>query len=487
MSDDTFGPSTAEPEPGRPDEQHDDEPTQPISGTGWTSPSQSHPVAGRPRPVEGSEDRPGASEHPSAGQRSSEQPAPAAPFSPAPPQQSPWGPRPGPAAMPPPYAAASTAVMPVRHDRPEKAPVSGWVWPLVAALSLLVGLTGGFVGALGYDRLDDDGSRFDGGLESVQTRNSAPLEADNGSIAAVAEELLPSTVQIIAAFEGEDEGATGSGFVLDREGHVVTNNHVVAGAAEDGGPIKVVDSQGVSHNATVVGRSPVYDLAILLVEDPEGLEPAALGSSSVLRVGDPVIAFGSPLGLSQTVTSGIVSALDRPVTTGNAENTSSYINAVQTDAAINPGNSGGPLVNLAGEVVGVNSAIATTGGGGLGGGGSGNIGVGFAIPMEQVKITTDQILKTGEARYPVIGATVQTGGPGASGALITKVNAGTPAEDAGLRKDDVVTEVNGKLVADGIALIVAIRTHQPGDTIEFTINRDGAEQSVEVTLDGEVG
>ena len=197
-------------------------------------------------------------------------------------------------------------------------------------------------------------------------------------------------------------------------------------AAEDDGPIKVVDFEGVRHDATVVGRSAVYDLAILKIADADDLEPAALGASIVLHVGDPVVAFGSPLGLSQTVTSGIVSALDRPVTTGDEDNVSSYINAVQTDAAINPGNSGGPLVNLAGAVVGVNSAIATTGGGGLGGGGSGNIGVGFAIPIEQVRTTADQILRTGEARYPVIGAQVRTGGADSVGALITEVNKDTP-------------------------------------------------------------
>ncbi|MCW2834887.1 MAG: peptidase and chymotrypsin/Hap [Nocardioides sp.] len=487
MSDDKFRPSTPDPDSGGPDvHREDDEPTQPISGTSWTSPSQSHPVAAEQPPAAQLDQGPSGHEQSDPGAHPAG-PAPG-PVFPVPAQPSPWGPRPGAGPLPPAYGpGAPTAVMPVHREQLAKAPVSGWVWPVVAALSLLVGLMGGLLGALGYDQLDDGPSRFDDGLESVQTRNSAPLDAHNGSIAAVADELLPSTVQIIAAFEGEDEGATGSGFVLDREGHVVTNNHVVAAAAEDEGPIKVVDSLGVRHEASVVGRSTVYDLAILLVEDPEGLQPAALGSSSVLRVGDPVIAFGSPLGLSQTVTSGIVSALDRPVTTGDAENTSSYINAVQTDAAINPGNSGGPLVNLAGEVVGVNSAIATTGGGGLGGGASGNIGVGFAIPMEQVRITADQILKTGEARYPVIGATVQTGGAESTGALIKKVNAGTPAEDAGLLKDDVVTEVEGKLVADGIALIVAIRTHQPGDTIEFTIMRDGSEQSVEITLDGEVG
>ena len=207
----------------------------------------------------------------------------------------------------------------------------------------------------------------------------------------------------------------------------------------------------------------------------------------MLHVGDPVVAFGSPLGLSQTVTSGIVSAMNRPVTTGEEDNISSYINAVQTDAAINPGNSGGPLVNLAGAVVGVNSAIATTGGGGLAGGGAGNIGVGFAIPIEQVRTTADQILKTGEAQYPVIGAQVRTGGADSVGALITSVNKDAPAEEAGLLKDDVVTEVDGKLVTDGIALIVAIRTHQPGDTIEFTVVRGDSEQAFKITLDGEVG
>ena len=297
--------------------------------------------------------------------------------------------------------------------------VSRWTWPAVAFLALVVGLLGGFLGALGFDRLGDDNGRFEGGLDAVQTRDSAPLDADNGSVPAVAQALLPSTVQIIAAFDGEDGGATGSGFVLDRQGHIVTNNHVVASAAEDDGTIRVVDSEGTRHDATVVGRSPVYDLAILQVDEVEGLVPAALGASAVLNVGDPVVAFGSPLGLSQTVTSGIVSALNRPVTTGDSDNESSYINAVQTDAAINPGNSGGPLVNLAGEVVGVNSAIATTGGS-LMGESSGNIGVGFAIPIEQVRTTADQILATGEARYPVIGAQVRTGGGDSEGALITR-------------------------------------------------------------------
>ena len=184
----------------------------------------------------------------------------------------------------------------------------------------------------------------------------------------------------------------------------------------------------------------------------------------------PCVAIGAPLGLSSTVTSGIISALNRPVTTGSTADDSSYINAIQTDAAINPGNSGGPLVNLQGQVVGVNSAIATNGGGSFDDE-AGNIGVGFAIPVEQVITTADQILESGEAQYPVIGARVQTGGPAEfDGATVDEVLDDSPAQDAGLENGDLITHVNGVRVTDGIGLIVAIRTHQPGDTIEFTVD-----------------
>jgi putative serine protease PepD len=259
---------------------------------------------------------------------------------------------------------------------------------------------------------------------------------------------------------------------------------VVEQAAEDDGGIEIVDQEGNRYEATVVGRSPVYDLAVLYSEDAKDLRPASLGASKMLRIGEGVVAIGSPLGLSSTVTAGIVSAVNRPVTTGDAD-ASSYINAVQTDAAINPGNSGGPLVNLLGQVVGVNSAIATAGGGI--GGEAGNIGVGFAIPIEQVRVTADQILETGEARYPVIGAKVRTGGNDNDGALIDSVVEGQPAEEAGLAEGDLVVELEGERVTDGIALIVAIRAHQPGETLAFTVERDGDERVFDVTLDSEVG
>ncbi|MGZ4437859.1 MAG: S1C family serine protease [Nocardioidaceae bacterium] len=364
------------------------------------------------------------------------------------------------------------------------ARVPGWTWPVIAVTALVVGLLGGILGGVAVSSSMD---HVTGASPVISSDNgaAAPLPADNGSVAAVARRLLPSTVQVLAnggADGGAGGGATGSGFVLDTKGHVITNNHVVADAT-GAGELEVVDQNGRHHGATIVGRSPVYDIAVLEVDGGNALRPVAIGSSRTMRVGETVVAIGSPLGLSSTVTSGIVSALDRPVTTGSA-NQSSYINAVQTDAAINPGNSGGPLVNLRGQVVGVNSAIATTGG--TLGGESGNIGVGFAIPMEQVRITAGQILATGEARYPVIGANVNTGN-GQSGAQVVGVPAGTPAAAAGLRKGDVVVGVDGKPVTDGIGLIVAIRSHQPGETVTLTVKRDGKERKIEITLDSKVG
>jgi putative serine protease PepD len=365
----------------------------------------------------------------------------------------------------------------------------GWLIPVVAAVALVLGLGGGLLGALAYDRLSDDspeGPGYSGdGLAGVDLEDAPPLAAP-GSVAAVAQAVLPSTVQIIAEYGGEATGASGSGWVMDGNGHIVTNNHVVADAAKNNGPIVVVDHDRNRYEAEVVGRSPIYDLAVLYVKESDQLKPASMGASSKLQVGEPVVAIGSPLSLPDTVTSGIVSYLHRPVTTGGADS-QSWIDAIQTDAAINPGNSGGPLVNQKGEVIGVNSAIATAGGGSIDSD-AGNIGVGFAIPVEQVRVTADQILKTGKAQYPVIGATVKTGGgPTGAGAEINEINSGSPAEAAGLRKGDVITHVNGSRVSDGNALIVAIRTHQPGETIEFTLTRGSKEQKVEVTLDGQEG
>jgi putative serine protease PepD len=204
-----------------------------------------------------------------------------------------------------------------------------------------------------------------------------------------------------------------------------------------------------------------------------------------MRVGETVVAIGSPLGLSATVTSGIVSAVNRPVTTGEGENDNSYINAVQTDAAINPGNSGGPLVNLQGQVVGVNSAIASLGSQ-VGSDQGGSIGVGFAIPIEQVEVTTNQIMRTGHAEYPVIGANVASK-PSQDGATIDGIDSGSPAADSTLKVGDVIRKVDGKPVTNSIDVVVAIRTHVPGEKVTLTVQRGGKTFDVKVGLDAKTG
>lgn len=388
---------------------------------------------------------------------------------------------------PPPSAPTGFGPPPGFYGTPVEAPdrsrLPGWTWPLVSALALLLGIAGGAVG--GALVANDDGDSTDsGGVLEVERRTAAPLEADNTSVAAVSAKVLPSTVQIVAEYNGKAQGATGSGFVYDTEGHVITNNHVVAEAAEEDGAIDVIDHDGRHMKARVVGRSGVYDLAVLEVEGAEDLTPAAIGSSTQMHVGETVVAFGSPLGLSATVTSGIVSAVNRPVTTGDGTD-SSYINAVQTDAAINPGNSGGPLVNLQGQVIGVNSAIASLGGS-LTGDEGGNIGVGFAIPIEQVEVTTNQILRTGEAKYPVIGANVR-GTEKLDGARVESISAGSPAADADLKVGDVIVRVDGKPVTGSIDVVVAVRAHQPGEKVTLMVRRDGKTFEVEVGLDAKVG
>jgi putative serine protease PepD len=351
---------------------------------------------------------------------------------------------------------------------------------VVLLLAAVTGIVGGVVGALSVAEPDRVVTTTVGPTPTVGAPAlPAPLPG-GGSIAGVADATLPSVVQVDVA--GANAEATGSGFVLDRAGHVVTNSHVVAQAGDEGGITVVFDDES-QMRASVVGRSPAYDIAVLQLAGGTDRRPAAMADLRRLRVGDTVVAIGAPLGLSSSVTSGIVSALDRPVTVGGAGEVS-YLNAIQTDAAINPGNSGGPLVNLRGEVVGVNSAIATLGG--PFGGGSGSIGVGFAIPIDQVLRTADQILRTGEASFPVIGASVDVNSR-RDGARIIEVNAGSPAATAGLEDGDVVTRVDGQVVDDGIELIVAIRSHLPGETIAVVYRRDGQTRATQVRLGEQVG
>ena len=295
----------------------------------------------------------------------------------------------------------------------------------------------------------------------------------SGTIASVAAAVSPSVVKITA--QSGETGGTGTGFIIREDGYILTNNHVAAPGA--GGSITVQFQDGSSVPATIVGTSPGYDLAVLKV-DKTGLPAVTLGDSDAVRVGDTAIAIGSPLGLENTVTAGIISALNRPVTAGG-EGETAFIDAIQTDAPINPGNSGGPLVNAAGQVVGVNSAIATLGS--SSGEQSGSIGLGFAIPIGTASRIADEIIRTGSSTTPIVGVQLDTqfAGPGAK---VGQVTADGPAAKAGLQAGDVVTKVDGTAIADSTAFIVAIRNAQPGDEVTLTVERGGSTQDITVTL-----
>lgn len=330
------------------------------------------------------------------------------------------------------------------------------VLPLVITASLISGLIGGVAGIAISDRV----------IPNTNATNYSLVQADvdtsirpDGSIADVAAKVTPAVVFIAA--EGTDVAATGSGFIVDAAGYIITNSHVISSAA-NGGRIEVTLTTGETYRAELVGRNIDYDLAVLKI-NVSNLPTLQIGNSDGIVVGDSVIAIGAPLGLQGTVTSGIVSALRRPVSVGDAEQ--SFIDAIQTDAAINPGNSGGPLVNAQGQVVGVNSAIATTG---FNTGEAGSIGVGFAIPINQAKRIAEEIIATGESTIPILGVMVDMG-PSTEGARIESVERVGPGRDAGLKANDVVVKFNDRIIRDGTELVVAIRAQRPGDTVEVTL------------------
>jgi putative serine protease PepD len=323
-------------------------------------------------------------------------------------------------------------------------------------------------------------NRAGAGLTSPGTvlpQSDANLSAPAaGSIAAVAKAVTPTVVQIEER-DGRGGGGTGTGFVLRGDGYILTNNHVVAGAANSG-TLNVRFPDGRSAVAKIVGRDTSYDLAVLKV-DATGLTVSTLGNSDSVQVGDTAIAIGSPLGLASTVTSGIISALNRPVTAGGSGD-NSFINAIQTDAAINPGNSGGPLVDAQGRVIGVNSAIASLGQSSTSAQ-SGSIGLGFAIPINQAKRVAEEIISTGKSTHPVIGVQVDLTYTG-SGASLRSITPGGPAEAAGLKAGDVILSVDGRSVADSTELIVAIRSHAPGETVTLGVKDGTGSRDVKLTL-----
>jgi S1-C subfamily serine protease len=290
--------------------------------------------------------------------------------------------------------------------------------------------------------------------------------------------LVTPTVVSIAVTSTAGSG-TGSGSIYKSTAstsYIITNNHVIESAATTG-TIKVEFTNGDQVSATIVGRDPMYDLAVLAIKTGN-LPTIAVGDSSKVSVGDPVLAIGSPLGLASTVTSGIVSALNRPVTTGD-ERSQSYVNAIQTDAAINPGNSGGALVDAQGRIIGVNSAIATLSSGGT----SGSIGLGFSIPINEAKRVIDEIIATGKSTRPVLGVFFDTEFTGI-GARILRLSAGEGAEKAGIPAGSVIRTIDGVKIADEVAAIVKIRSYAPGTTITVVVDlpNSGGSKTFKVTL-----
>jgi putative serine protease PepD len=350
----------------------------------------------------------------------------------------------------------------------------------VLLAALLLGGVAGIGGAATYDALNDEPT-----TTSNTSNTSDDFEAtkttvvEDGTVEKVANAVLPSVVKVNVS--GQSGAGSGSGIVLSEDGKILTNNHVVAGAG-DSGAISVSFNDGTTKRATVVGTDPLTDIAVIQAEDASDLVPAALGKSGTLEVGQSVVAVGSPFGLNATVTSGIVSALHRPVSVsaeqdepenpfgGESEpgqDLSTTYPAIQTDAAINPGNSGGPLIDMSGRVVGINSSIRTASSGG-------SIGLGFAIPIDEVLPIVNQINDGETPTHARLGVSVSDS-PDAlrQGALLREVENGGAADQAGLEVDDVITKLDDHVIDGSESLVATVRGHRPGDEVEITYVRDG--------------
>ncbi|GHF68774.1 hypothetical protein GCM10010218_57780 [Streptomyces mashuensis] len=483
---------------------------EPQAGTEPQAPTAAPPPAGSPAPQAGGEPvdaaapagPPAEVASPAGGA-----PAPYAggePAGAAAPVGAPVGAQPHPLAAPPlpgavpayPAAPAAGAAAPVppspwaydpwavrRQQAAAKAPRRGQIVAGAVVVALVAGGVGGGVGAW----LERDG----GGVRLAQAA-AGGSDRDPGSVAGIAARALPGVVTIHV--RGSGEQGTGTGFVLDKSGHILTNNHVVRPAAADGS-ISVTFNDGHTAKATLVGRDSGYDLAVIKVTGVSRLTPLPLGNSDSVRVGDSVVAIGAPFDLAGTVTTGIISAKARPITAGGRKaqdgggSDISYVDALQTDAPINPGNSGGPLMDAQARVIGINSAIRSAGGSDSGSGGQGgSIGLGFAIPVNQAKRVAEELINTGRATHPVIGVSLDMAYTGDGARVNTDVKSGGavtsggPADKAGVRPGDVIRTIDGVAVHSGQELIVKVRSHRPGETLTLTLERDGKESTVRLTL-----
>ncbi|WAL47526.1 S1C family serine protease [Rhodococcus pyridinivorans] len=369
---------------------------------------------------------------------------------------------------PPPPAPGSNHPAP-NHTASNRMP--GRSALVVGAIALAL-VSGGVGGAVGAWSMRDSSGPVVNSLDAPRPETQTIAAAPEGSVQAVADRVVPSVVRIEVL--GRTGAGEGSGVVLSSDGLILTNNHVVAGGGQ-GARLTVYFSDGSTAPATVVGADAVSDIAVIRTEGRTDLTPIELGSAENLAVGQEVVAVGSPLGLQSTVTAGIVSALNRPVSTsGDTANQASVIDAIQTDAAINPGNSGGALVDMEGRLVGINTAIATAGGQ------SGSIGLGFAIPVEQARRIAQELVDTGQATHSIIGVQVPSR-DNAYGARVVEVVPDGPADRAGIPNNALIVRVDERVITDGDSLIAAIRSRAPGETVKITYRTaDGEENTVDV-------
>ncbi|MFG2841616.1 S1C family serine protease [Kitasatospora sp. NPDC048296] len=362
----------------------------------------------------------------------------------------------------------------------------GGLVALLAAVALVAGVAGGAIGVVATNQVSSSSSADDHRSTTVQASDTQKNEPVPGSIAAIAQKALPSVVTIKA--QNSSESGTGTGFVFDTEGHILTNNHVVAPALS-GGKLTVKFADGTSYSASVLGHADGYDVAVVKIDNPPKgkLAPLALADSDKVNVGDTTIAIGAPYGLESTVTSGIVSAKDRPVASGDETGAqASYMNALQTDASINPGNSGGPLLDSSGAVMGINSAIQSNA---SANGRAGSIGLGFAIPINQAKWVADTLIKTGKPVYAKLDVLRNDDYKGDGAQIQTRdiqgqpaVTPGGAADKAGLKPGDVITKLGGAPIENGPALVSRIWTHKPGETVDVEYTRNGQTYTTKVTL-----
>jgi putative serine protease PepD len=366
--------------------------------------------------------------------------------------------------------------------------------------ALVLGGAAGVGGSAVYHAFSDDAATTNTSDTSGDFQATKTATVEDGTVEKVANAVLPAVVKVNVT--GQSGSGSGSGIVLSKDGDILTNNHVVAGAGENG-TISVNFNDGTTKKATVVGKDPLTDVAAIKVEGVSDLVPAALGKSGSLRVGQTVVAVGSPYGLNATVTSGIVSALNRPVSVSTSEgqtpqspfgeqegqpqagqDLSTTYPAIQTDAAINPGNSGGPLVDLSGRVVGINSSIRTASSGGLSSDSGGSIGLGFAIPIDEVLPIVNQITDGDKPTHARLGVSVSdvSGDTLTQGAQLQSIEDGGAASSTDLQKGDVITKVGDQVIDGSESLVATIRGHRPGEKVEITYLRDGKTRTTTVTL-----